>query len=362
MRIVFLGLSVTSSWGNGHATTYRALLSALHRQGHDLLFLERDQPWYARHRDAPALEGCRVRIYDGLTDLKVRFTREVRSADCVIVGSYVPDGIEVGEWVLGCAAGVVAFYDIDTPVTLAALRAGTCRYLSPSLVKRYPLYLSFSGGPALEVLRDRHGAPDPRAFHCSADPSQYYPEPLTRRWDLGYLGTYSPDRQAMLEELMLDPAREAPHERFVVAGPQYPAKLCWPSNVERIEHLGPPLHRSFYNAQRFTLNVTRKDMTRLGYSPSVRLFEAAACGVPIISDRWDGLETFFEVGSEILVADSAAEVLRILKELPEEERVAIGRRARERVLKEHTAAHRAAELELFIQELANSVSKETVYL
>jgi len=115
-------------------------------------------------------------------------------------------------------------------------------------------------------------------------------------------------------------------------------------------HLEPKKHRAFYNAQRFTLNVTRADMIRAGYSPSVRLFEAAACGTPIISDEWDGLSDFFTPGEEILLARTTEDVLEILGEMPESDARAIGARARERVLAAHTAAHRAAELEAFIEE------------
>ncbi len=351
MRIIIFGLSITSSWGNGHATTYRGLIRELHRRGHRILFLERNQPWYARNRDMGELTYCETGLYDDPADLKRRYRQRIETADCVMVGSYVPDGIEVGEWVTRTAHGVTAFYDIDTPVTLAALRRGECNYLSRSLIARYDLYLSFTGGPILQHLQSEYEARLPCAFYCSADPTKYYPENATYQWHLGYLGTYSCDRQPRLERLLLEPAREIDSARFVVAGPQYPRGIQWPTNVQRIEHLGPREHRAFYNAQRFTLNVTRDDMIEAGYSPSVRLFEAAACATPIISDRWEGLNRFFEIGSEILVADSRSEVIAILHELSEEERLAIGRRARARVLQEHTAAHRAGELEALIHHL-----------
>jgi spore maturation protein CgeB len=354
MQIVILGLSITSSWGNGHATTYRGLVRELTRLGHDLLFLERDQPWYAQNRDAANLEPCQVEIYQDVADLKKRFSARIEAADCVMVGSYVPDGIEVGEWVIRTAGGAVAFYDIDTPVTLASLRAGKCAYLSKELIEKYPFYLSFSGGPVLKVLRSKYGAPSPHAFYCSADPTAYYPDHQKRRWSLGYLGTYSVDRQPRVERLLLEPARRIKHSSFVIAGPQYPRSIDWPSNVRRIQHLSPGDHRAFYSSQRFTLNVTRDDMIEAGYSPSVRLFEAAACGVPIITDRWEGLDSFFTIGREILVADSSKEVISMLQDISEEERIQIGARARERVLREHTAAHRATELEQLIRKVRQS--------
>jgi spore maturation protein CgeB len=332
MRIVMLGLSATSSWGNGHATNYRALAGALRARGHDVLFLERDMPWYAANRD---FDAPWIRLYGSVDELE-RWTDDVRGADLVLVGSYVPDGCAVAEWVLQTAAGTTAFWDIDTPVTAAKLARGDHEYLSPALVPRFDLYLSFTGGPLLDEL----GARRPVPFYCVADPSLYRPVDVPLRWDLGYLGTYSADRQPTVEELLVEPARRS-DGRFTVAGPQYPPDIEWPANVDRFESLPPAEHPSFYCAQRFTLNVTRADMIRAGWSPSVRLFEAAACGVPVISDWWDGLDEFFEPGQEILVADTADDVLRHLREGDR----AIGLRARERVLAAHTAAHRAEELE-----------------
>ncbi len=256
------------------------------------------------------------------------------------------------------ARGATAFYDIDTPVTLAKLERGDYEYLTPELIPRYNLYLSFSGGPTLTRLEQQYGSPCARPLYCSVDPALYYPDENRSEfdYDLGYMGTYSDDRQPPLEQLLCEPARQWQAGRFAVAGPQYPAAIIWPSNVARIEHLPPAEHRAFYNAQRFTLNITRADMIRAGYSPSVRLFEAAACGVPIISDYWDGLDTFFTLDTEILVAHSPADTLRYCRELPEAERLAIGERARQRVLAHHTAAHRAHELASYARETLNKHS------
>jgi spore maturation protein CgeB len=352
MKITILGLSITSSWGNGHATTYRALVRALAARGHDVLFLERDVEWYAQNRDLASPSYCRTRLYDSISALEDRFLPHIRSADLVMVGSYVPQGIAVGDLVLRHARGVTAFYDIDTPVTLARIAAGL-DYIAPRQVPRYDLYLSFTGGPTLEVLHRRHGARAPRALYCSVDPDEYRPDPLTPvGCDLGYLGTFSADRQPVLDRLMLDAARLWPAGRFVVAGPTYPSSIRWPDNVTRIEHLAPDHHRSFYTRARFTLNVTRQDMVRAGHSPSVRLFEAAACGTPIVSDAWPGIGDFFSPASEILLANDARHTLAYLRDMPEADRVAVGKRARARVLATHTSAHRAAELEGYVGEVA----------
>ncbi|MBV9008799.1 MAG: glycosyltransferase [Verrucomicrobia bacterium] len=348
MRIVVLGLSLTSSWGNGHATTYRGLLRTLARSGHDILFLERDQPWYADNRDMPQPDFCETSIYHSLAELKGNFAREIAHADFVMLGSFVPEGIAIARWITRIADGVTAFYDIDTPVTLSNLARGDCDYISADVIPVFDLYLSFTGGPTLRRIERQYGAQRARALYCSVDPDAYFPEPPAKKWLLGYLGTYSDDRQPALRRLLMDVAETMPGEHFVVAGPQYPEQISWPANVQRTQHLEPALHRSFYNSQRFTLNITRAAMVTAGWSPSVRLFEAAACAVPIISDEWPGLPDFFAPGREIFTASSGDDVLAILRSTPAETAAAVGHRARERVLADHTAAHRAAELEQMI--------------
>jgi spore maturation protein CgeB len=355
MRIVILGLSITSSWGNGHATTYRGLVRELVRLGHELLFLERDQPWYASNRDLAEPPYGRTALYASVDELRERFGGEVRDADLVIVGSYVPEGVAVGDWVQQQARGVKAFYDIDTPVTLAKLGRGDFEYLAPEQIAGYDLYLSFTGGPTLRRLENEYGSPDARVLYCSFDPELYYPEPQVMSWDLGYMGTFSDDRQPTVDRLLLQAARRLPESRFIIAGPQYPDTAAWPPNVKHQPHLPPSEHRRFYCSQRFTLNVTRAHMIEAGWSPSVRLFEAAACGTPIVSDRWAGIETLLVPGEEILLVDGTADVLAALR-TGEEERLRIAERARMRILAEHTAAHRAAELESYAQELLSGVA------
>jgi spore maturation protein CgeB len=345
MKLVLLGLSLSSSWGNGHATTYRALLSAFAARGHEILFLERDVPWYAEQRDLVDPSYCRLAFYSDLADL-VRWRDAIAEADAVIVGSYVPEGAAVGQFVQDVAEGVTAFYDIDTPVTLAKLERGGLDYLTPELIAGYDLYLSFTGGPTLDLLETRYGSPAARPLYCSVDPAAYGTLDIAKRWDLSYLGTYSSDRQPALEKLLLAPARSLPHMRFVVAGPQYPFDIDWPANVERIDHLPPAEHAAFYNASRFTLNVTRADMIAAGWSPSVRLFEAAATGTPIISDVWPGIGTLLEPDREIILADSSERVIRTLAQ----DHSALGRAARARVLAGHSASHRAEELERHLIE------------
>ena len=348
MKLVVLGLSLSSSWGNGHATTFRALLKAFAARGHDILFLERDVPWYRDQRDVTDPHYCRLEFYHTVEELG-RWRAEIRDADVVMVGSYVPNGVEIGRFVQETARGVTAFYDIDTPVTLAKLERGEFEYVSPALIAGYDLYLSFTGGPTLDRIERQFGSPRARALYCSVDPETYPPLEVPKKWHLSYLGTYSDDRQPTLEKLLIEPACRLPHLQFCVAGAQYPSSIDWPPNVERIEHLGASDHAAFYSASRYTLNVTRADMIAAGWSPSVRLFEAASCETPVISDRWEGLDTLFAPESEIIFADSSEDVVARLSS--GQDPAALGHAARQRILDAHTSAHRARELETYVNEV-----------
>jgi spore maturation protein CgeB len=350
LNIVIMGLSITSSWGNGHATTYRALAKALSDLGHSVSFLERDAPWYREHRDLENPKYCKVELYGSLIELAQCYSQSILDADLVILGSYVPDGVAIGEWLTSRATGITAFYDIDTPVTLAGLDTGEIDYITPRLIPRFNLYLSFSGGPALGIVEDFYGSPLARALYCSADLRMHAARKASPKWALGYLGTFSADRQPGLERLLLTPARQLQDNSFVVAGPKYPETVRWPDNVTHIPHLPPQQHSEFYCSQRYTLNVTRSDMKALGFSPSVRLFEAAACGTPLISDDWPGIETVFAPGTEILIASEPREVMQILREMSNDRRLGIAANARARLLREHTPAHRARQLETYYLE------------
>jgi spore maturation protein CgeB len=351
LNIVIFGLSITSSWGNGHAVTYRALIKALAQRGHRVTFLEHDVPWYRASRDVTHAEYCRIELYNELRDIPQRFGSLIRDADLVILGSFVPQGAIIGDWLTSNASGITAFYDIDTPRTLTALENGRIDYLTPSLIPRFNLYLSFTGGPTLDLIEELYGSPCARPLYCTADIGTYGPLDGPKDWTLGYLGTYSEDRQQTLSELLVAPAEAMPSAQFVVAGAQYPTSLKWPGNVVRIEHCAPHEHAAFYSRQRYTLNLTRADMITAGYSPSVRLFEAAACGVPVISDYWEGIESFLTPRKEILIAETTADVIRLLNELPEERRLNIAAAARKRYLTSHTPAHRAKQIEEYYSEI-----------
>ena len=350
MKIVICGLAITSSWGNGHATTYRALIRALNARGHDVVFFERDLEWYASNRDMPEPPFCRVHIYERWEDVRGPLRRELASADVAMLGSYCPDGIVAADEILNSSAALKTFYDIDTPITVSKLRTGEQDYIRCDQIPGFDLYFSFTGGPMLRRVESEFGARRAVPLYCSFDSSRYRlcDADSKYRCELSYMGTYAPDRQAKLEQLLCAPALQLSTRKFIVAGPQYPPQTQWPANVQRIVHLEPKFHPPFYSSSRFILNLTRKYMEQVGYSPSVRLFEAAGCGAPIISDSWSGLESFFEPQREILLARSCHDVIDCLTGISETEARRIGRCAQERVLAEHDAATRALQFEEYV--------------
>ncbi len=351
MKLVVFGLTVSSSWGNGHATLWRGLIRALEADGCEVVFFERDLPYYAAARDLTGFDRARLALYPDWPSVAAQAGREVADADAVIVTSYCPDALLAADLARGGSA-ISVFYDLDTPVTLARLEAGERpAYLPPEGLGGFDLVLSYTGGRALDDLRERLGARRVRALYGHADPLAHASAPPEPRMaaDLSYIGTYSTDRQAEVEALFVEPARRRPQARFVLAGSGYPADFPWTANTWFVRHLPPPEHPAFYASCRLTLNVTRRDMRAWGWCPSGRLFEAAACGCPVLSDDWEGLDRFFEPGREVLVARSTEDVLAALDRSPAD-LARIGAAARARVLAEHTSAHRARELLGFLDE------------
>ncbi|HWR53888.1 MAG TPA: glycosyltransferase [Bryobacteraceae bacterium] len=351
MKLVIFGLSVSSSWGNGHATLWRGLIRALGRRGHQTVFYERDVAYYASHRDLTELPGLRLELYEDWPGVREAARRELADADVAMVTSFCPDGADACELVQQSRAGISVFYDLDTPVTLDKLRDGErVPYIGRAGLEPFDLVLSYTGGPALENLKTRLGARQVAPLYGHVDPSLHRPvEPQPHyRADLSYLGTYAADRQKALEALLVDPARRMPGHRFVIGGAMYPPGFPWTANIHFVRHLPPGEHPAFFASSRITLNVTRRAMAAMGWCPSGRLFEAAACGTPVLSDRWDGLEHFYEPGREILLASTTEEAIAAISMLDGELRQ-IGDAARERTLTEHTAEHRAAELERLLE-------------
>jgi spore maturation protein CgeB len=345
MKLVIFGLTISSSWGNGHATLWRALCNALAAQGHQVKFFERDVSYYSNHRDLVPPRNYQLSLYPDWDNVRPEAEAAVRDADAAIVTSYCQDAQAASDLILSSAA-IKVFYDLDTAITLDKFRSqGAVSYVPREGLGGFDLVLSYVGGRALDDLKQLFGAAKTAPLYGSVDPEMYKPVPRSQHYesDLSYLGTYADDRQQILNELFLQPAHRLPGKKFLLGGAQYPDDFPWNDNVWFVRHVPPPEHPAFYCSSRMTLNVTRGAMAEVGYCPSGRLFEAAACGTPIVSDLWPGLDQFFEPGRELLVARSSDDVVEAMARNPEElERV--GQAARERVLHEHTADHRSQEL------------------
>jgi spore maturation protein CgeB len=356
VKLTVFGLSVSSSWGNGHATLWRGLIKALVRRGWQVTFFERDLPFYRHTRDMVSIEGGDLVLYDDWDEIRQRAEQDIADADVAMVTSYCPDGIAATELVLDASAALRVFYDLDTPVTLSHLRRGeTTSYVGPQGLSGFDLVLSFTGGAALDQLRTILGARRTAPLYGHVDPEVHRPADPNPAFagDLSYLGTYSEDRQEGVERFLVEPARRRPEQRFVIGGAQYPHAFPWTENIHFVRHLPPPDHPSFYVSARMTLNVTRGAMAEFGWCPSGRLFEAAACGAPLISDVWPGLEDFFEFGREIIPVRSTEDVLAVL-DLPDTELQRIGRNGRQRVLADHTSERRAHMFETIIESVDRS--------
>jgi len=358
LDLVFIGLTLSSSWGNGHATTFRSLIRGLNADHHRVLFLERDVPWYSSHRDLSDPDFCALAYYSDIDGMLVSFRKRLEGADAVIVGSYVSEGVALIDRLAQMHLKRLCFYDIDTPVTLARLDRGEEEYIARRQMSLFDTYFSFSGGKVLGRLQDEYDVREAVALYCSVDVERYGPTGELPTWDLGYLGTYSPDRQPTLERLLLEPARRLTDFRFVVAGAQYPEDVRWPANVERIDHLPPARHPGFYSRQRFTLNVTRADMIAAGWSPSVRLFEAAACSTPIISDQWPGLSELLPDGKALIIVRETEDVIKALTTIDERDRKQLAQNAKTIVLKEHTGLARARGLVGSIEQIARNAPRQ----
>ena len=351
MKITILGLTLSSSWGNGHATPYRALIRALDRLGHRVHFFEKDVPYYRLRRDFDSCDYCELILYPEWSQVRDRALSTAADSDVVMTASFLPEGRRINDEILSLGGPLHVFYDLDTPVTLAKLRQGALEYLDPRQLAEFDLVLSFTGGKALIELEDRYRARMVRTLYGCVDPDEYYrvaPVP-DFQCDLSYMGTYSADRQAGLNELLLEPSGRHPEKTFLVAGSLYPWNWQWPENVRRMEHVAPAEHSRFYSSSRITLNITRGEMAANGWCPSGRFFEAAACGTPLITDAWEGLDSFFDLRSELRVVSDAAAVEDALN-APDAELNTMAARARERTLEEHTGAVRARQLLHYLEE------------
>ncbi len=351
VKIIVFGLTISSSWGNGHATPYRAIIRALDRLGHQVHFFEKDVPYYSSRRDFDSCSYCRLTLYSDWDGVRDRALLAAAASDVVITASFLPEGRRINHDVLDLARPLRVYYDLDTPVTLKSLHHGEVEYLCRSQVAEFDLVLSFTGGKALAVLEQEYGARMVRPLYGCVDPDDYHRVAACSdfRCDLSYMGTYSADRQAKLDELLLEPSRRHPEKQFLLAGPLYPWHWQWPENVRRMDHVSPADHSRFYSSSRITLNLTRGEMAANGWCPSGRFFEAAACGTPLITDAWEGLDSFFDPRHDLRVVARAEDVQDALN-MADRELLSLAARARQRTLDEHTGLVRARQLLGYLEE------------
>jgi len=329
----------------------RGLFKAFTERGHRVVFFERDVPYYANHRDLIDIHGVELHLYSDWDSIWREAESVLRDADAAMITSYCPDGIAASQIVLASNVGFRIFYDLDTPVTLESLDNGeSVSYIGKEGLADFDLVLSYTGGSALLKLQQRLAAKRVLPLYGSVDPEVHQPTAtcLGFESDMSYLGTYAADRQTLLESFLIGAARRLPTQKFIIGGSKYPQEFPWLGNIWYVRHVAPDRHSAFYCSSPLTLNITRAAMARMGYCPSGRLFEAAACGTTIISDNWEGLEQFFEPGREIFVAENTDDVVNVLS-LPPVELKRIGAAGRERVLSSHTARHRALEFESMLE-------------
>jgi len=350
MRVAFYGSSLLSSYWNGAATYYRGLLGALAERGYAISFYEPDVHDRQQHRDIEPPEWCRVVVYPGTAEGLKAAAARAGEADVVVKASGV--GFEddaLLEHVLAAARpeALKIFRDVDAPDTLAELAANPGHPLHRQL-ERLDLVLTYGGGdPVVGAYRDP--GVDCVPIYNALDPATHHPvEPEPRfAGDLAFLGNRLPDREARVDGFFFGPAEKLCEKTFLLGGSGW-ADRAMPRNVRYLGHVPTADHNAFNATPKAVLNISRASMALNGFSPATRVFEAAGAGACLITDAWPGLELFLEQRKEVLVARDGVDVAEILQALTPIEADAIGRRARARILRDHTYKHRAEDVDQVI--------------
>jgi spore maturation protein CgeB len=348
VRIAWFGSSLVSSYWNGAATYYRGLVRALHARGHHVVFLEPDAFERQQHRDLDDPPWAEVVVYR--PERWEEALGRAAGADVVVKAS----GVGVLDAELEAAvpeldAGTTVLWDVDAPATLARLEADEHDPLR-ALVPRYDLVLTYGGGDPVVDRYRALGARDCVPVYNALDPDTHHPVPPEPRFrcDLAFLGNRLPDREERVEEFFLRAAALAPERSFLLGGAGWDDKPL-PANVRLLGHVSTADHNALNSTPLAVLNVSRASMAANGYSPATRVFEAAGAGACLVTDEWEGLELFLEPGREALVARDGAEVAELVRGLTRVRARAIGAAARERVVREHTYARRAAQVERLLE-------------
>ncbi len=353
MTIAFWGSSLVSAYWNGAATYYRGILRALAQLGHEITFYEPDAYDRQKHRDIADPEWARIVVYDAANESEVsRHLRASQRFDVVVKASGVGVLDEFLEAVVSAMPSTVCkvFWDVDAPATLDRLGANAADPFHVALY-RFDLVLTYGGGNRVTDQYRRIGARECVAIYNAFDPDVHFPvEPDSRfACDVSFLGNRLPDREARVDEFFLNAAQLAPAQLFLLGGSGWADKPR-PANVTYVGHVYTADHNAFNCSSRMVLNISRASMARYGFSPATRVFEAAGAGACLITDAWEGIESFLEPGREILVAHNGGDVARITRELSREQARDIGEAARERVLASHTYEQRGRLVQSILQE------------
>ena len=361
MRVAFFASSLVSAYWNGAATYYRGIVRAMHERGHEITFYEPDAYDRQKHRDMADPPWAKVVVYSAATEDDVlRTVEQARGADLVVKASGVGVHDELLERAVLDLQGpgtLVAFWDVDAPATLDRVHGNAGDPFRP-LVPRYDIVLTYGGGEPVRQAYLQLGARDCVPIYNALDPSTHHPVAPQERFecDLAFLGNRLPDREARVEEFFLRAAAQLPERRMLLGGSGWGDKPL-PANVQYLGHVYTADHNAFNCTPRAVLNVSRESMARYGFSPATRVFEAAGAAACLITDAWEGLETFFEPGAEVLVAHDGDEVAQHVRTLEASRAREIGQAAYRRVLSEHTYAHRAAQLDGVLQGCKANVAE-----
>ncbi|HEX2230498.1 MAG TPA: glycosyltransferase [Candidatus Binatia bacterium] len=356
MKIAFFGSSLVSAYWNGAATYYRGLLRAMHERGHQITFYEPDAYHRQQHRDIDDPPYAKVVVYPANSEADpIAALREARSSDLLIKAS----GVGVFDTLLERAVleergpgAIVAYWDVDAAATLERLEKNPEDSFRP-LVSQYDVIFTYGGGDG--VVKSYHGF---GAKHCypvynALDPSTHFPVEPNPQFSgtLGFLGNRLPDREERVKEFFFTPALKHCDKRFLLGGSGWENNVPQRRNITYLGHVYTRDHNAFNCTLLAVLNICRDSMARRGFSPPTRLFEAAGAAACLISDAWEGIEDFLEPGRECLVAEDGHAVGEIVKDLSESRAREIGRAALQRIIAQHTYAHRAEHVETILKNL-----------
>jgi spore maturation protein CgeB len=353
MKIAFYGSSLLSSWWNGAATYYRGLLRDLAGRGHDITFYEPDAYDRQSHRDMEPQPWARSVVYPATTEGLRNVLEEARAADVVVKTSGV--GVFDDELLAGILehsrrGALKIFWDVDAAATLDEM-AGAEDHPVRRALPALDLVLTYGGGPPVVNRYLEFGAAECVPVYNALDPTTHHPVEADPRFaaDLSFLANRLPDREARVDQFFLEPAALLPERRFLIGGNGWETKAM-PPNVRHLGHVYTHEHNAFNCTPLAVLNVARDSMADIGFSPATRVFEAAGAAACLITDAWEGIEQFLEPGEEVLVARDGQDVVEHVRALAPERARAIGRAALERVLAEHTYAHRGAQVDALLRK------------